>query len=172
MGTRADWYIGRGDKAEWLGSTAWDGNPGSIEEGGFLGSKTADDFRAAVNKFLASRDDGTVPSQGWPWPWEDSGTTDYSYALDDGVVYITCFGHGWYSYEEWKAHEAEVNEYYRAHKELAEKGLDNDAIHDKLGDEPDGLWENDSDDPCVFPNMKDVQNVTFGRRSGVIILRG
>jgi hypothetical protein len=28
MGTRADFYVGRGETAEWLGSIAWDGNPG------------------------------------------------------------------------------------------------------------------------------------------------
>lgn len=27
MGTRADFYIGRGENAEWLGSIAWDGDP-------------------------------------------------------------------------------------------------------------------------------------------------
>jgi len=27
MGTRADFYVGRGEQAEWLGSIAWDGYP-------------------------------------------------------------------------------------------------------------------------------------------------
>ncbi len=27
MGTRADFYVGLGEQAEWLGSVAWDGNP-------------------------------------------------------------------------------------------------------------------------------------------------
>jgi hypothetical protein len=30
MGTRADFYIGRGTEAEWLGSVAWDGYPGGV----------------------------------------------------------------------------------------------------------------------------------------------
>ena len=33
MGTRADFYIGRGAEAEWLGSIAWDGYPGGIDAG-------------------------------------------------------------------------------------------------------------------------------------------
>ncbi|MFH1835312.1 MAG: hypothetical protein ABH851_03885 [Methanobacteriota archaeon] len=28
----------------------------------------------------------TSPEQGWPWPWEDSGTTDYAYAFEAGKV--------------------------------------------------------------------------------------
>jgi integrase len=30
-------------------------------------------FRKAVKEFFAGRDDATLPEQGWPWPWEDSG---------------------------------------------------------------------------------------------------
>ena len=30
MGTRADFYIGRGATAEWIGSIAWDGYPDGI----------------------------------------------------------------------------------------------------------------------------------------------
>ena len=32
MGTRADFYVGRGESAEWLGSVAWDGNPRGIDD--------------------------------------------------------------------------------------------------------------------------------------------
>lgn len=31
MGTRADFYVGRGESAEWLGSIAWDGYPSGID---------------------------------------------------------------------------------------------------------------------------------------------
>jgi hypothetical protein len=32
MGTRADFYVGRGPEAEWLGSVAYDGDTGSNAE--------------------------------------------------------------------------------------------------------------------------------------------
>jgi hypothetical protein len=32
MGTRADFYVGRGGQAEWLGSIAWDGYPSGIDK--------------------------------------------------------------------------------------------------------------------------------------------
>jgi hypothetical protein len=95
MGTRADFYIGRGEQAEWLGSVSYDDYPrGVIDD-----AKTAADaetFRVAVGNFIAGRDDGTTPEMGWPWPWENSQTTDYAYALDDGKVWASRFGGPWF----------------------------------------------------------------------------
>lgn len=133
MGTRADFYVGRGKDAEWLGSIAWDGYdiPENIQE--CQGEET---YREDVKDFLTSRDDATFPEQGWPWPWEDSNTTDYAYAYDDKKVYKNCFGRGWL-----EVHEEETDEYLDAH----------------------GRTE--------FPDMSEVQNVTLGQRSGVIVAR-
>lgn len=148
MGTRADFYVGRGESAEWLGSIAWDGYPSGVAGKKFGGSAgdvahcplftatTEAAFRSAVAEELASRQDGTIPEQGWPWPWDDSGTTDYSYAFDDGVVYATNWGYRW-----WKAADA-LPEYER-------KPPTKEA---------------------VFPDMKSRQNVTLGKRSGVIVV--
>lgn len=118
MGTRADFYIGRGADAEWLGSIAWDGYPPGItphgektvrrynemvhvdEEwpaGAHLFDATNEaDFRARVERFFQYRKDVTRPAEGWPWPWEDSCTTDYAYAFDGGTVWASCFGHAWF----------------------------------------------------------------------------
>ncbi len=60
------------------------------------GITTPQDFRDAVAAFLAERDDGTTPDRGWPWPWNDSQTTDYAYALDGGKVWGAYFGHEWF----------------------------------------------------------------------------
>src|SRR5258708_6288653 len=97
MGTRADFYVGRGPEAEWLGSIAWDGNPGSIgSDGSIVLAATEADYRRQGAAFPASRDDATLPEQGWPWPWDDSRTTDYAYAFDGGMVWSSCFGHEWF----------------------------------------------------------------------------
>jgi hypothetical protein len=133
MGTRADFYVGRGPSAEWLGSIAFDGYPGGHPESLLFLTDEAE-YRAQVKKIIKGESgSGTTPDQGWPWPWEDSGTTDYAYAFDEGRVWGTCFGHGW-----WPA-----------------------------GQEPD-----DNDEPKIadFPNMKSVQNVTMGPRSGLIVV--
>jgi hypothetical protein len=94
MGTRADFYIGRGPGAEWLGSVAWDAYPSGLPSE-LLAATSEDEFRARVAE-LASRDDWTSPSDGWPWPWNDSHTTDYAYAFDGGAVWAASFGHGWF----------------------------------------------------------------------------
>jgi len=95
MGTRADFYVGRGESAEWIGSIAWDG-----DEDGFPAEalKAADEtsFRAAVAKLASSTDAGfTEPKQGWPWPWDTSHTTDYAYAWDSGSCWVSRFGGEW-----------------------------------------------------------------------------
>lgn len=95
MGTRADFYVGLGPEAEWLGSIAWDGY--ALAEG-----STEDPHlgEAAWREYVAShadRDDWTPPEMGWPWPWTDSRTTDYAYAYVPGedVVLFSIFGEPW-----------------------------------------------------------------------------
>ncbi len=94
MGTRADFYVGRGAEAEWLGSIGWDGYPDGIDEE-ILGAQTEKDYRAAVEAFFTSRDDVSRPADGWPWPWESSHLTDYSYAFDGAIVYASSFARDW-----------------------------------------------------------------------------
>ncbi len=136
MGTRADFYVGRGKEAEWLGSIAWDGYPGGLEASHLLAATGEPHYRAEVEKLLARRDDGTLPADGWPWPWDDSGTTDYAYAFDDSKVWASGFGREWF---------------------LA------------TGDEPD---PDDVPETAIFPDVSTRKNVTFGKRSGVIVLGG
>ncbi len=79
---------------------------------------------------------------GWPWPWENSRTTDYAYVFSNErkEVLITCFGRGWYTHEEFET----------------TKNL------------PEDKWEAL---PKVdnFPDMTDQMKVTFGKRSGLLI---
>jgi len=94
MGARADFYVGRGKDAEWLGSITWDGYPDGNPKP-ILAVTNERDYRNIVKEIIAS-EDGTTPEMGWPWPWKDSLTTDYSYAFDEGIVWGTCFGYGWW----------------------------------------------------------------------------
>ena len=137
MGTRADFYVGRGLGAEWLGSIAWDGHPDG-DASPVLGAPSADAFRSMVAELLSQRDDATLPDMGWPWPWADSDTTDYAYAYDDGGVWCANFGHGWMTPAE--------------------------AI--------DPGHESDDEKSCIFPDMTSRKRVTFGPRSGIMMLRG
>jgi len=136
MGTRADFYVGRGKDAEWLGSVAFDGHPGSrLPE---LGATDEAGYRACVEKILSSKDHATRPDQGWPWPWDNSKTTDFSYAWQ-GEVFCCFFGHRWMTRAE------------------------------ALNPDRDGE-DDDQGKACVFPDMSARKNVTFGRRSGLIII--
>ncbi len=92
MGTRADFYIGTGEKAEWLGSIAWDGHEDNFTD--LVNAKDEASFRAKVIA-LHERDDWTNPEDGWPWPWSSSHTTDFAYAFSGGVALVSRFGSEW-----------------------------------------------------------------------------
>lgn len=96
MGTRADFYVGLGEKAEWLGSIAWYGYPENNKLHPALHCKTEAEFRAEVEKLAQTTDDFTRPEMGWPWPWENSQTTDFAYAFNDDKVQASCFGSSWF----------------------------------------------------------------------------
>lgn len=87
MGTRADFYVGSGENAEWLGSVAWDGYEWAEDENTAIAKATSDEeFRQAVQQLQVDRKDFTKPEDGWPWPWDDSKLTDYTYYFEDGKV--------------------------------------------------------------------------------------
>jgi hypothetical protein len=95
MSTRADFYVGRGEIAEWLGSIAFDGYPGGNPKILFA-SVDENNYRERVGSLAQScSSHWTSPEDGWPWPWETSRTTDYAYAFDDGQVWYSCFGRSW-----------------------------------------------------------------------------
>ena len=119
MGTRADFYIGTGKNAQWLGSIAWDGYEWTEDpECALMNATTEEQFIGCVADIAENRKDWTSPKMGWPWPWNDSGTTDFAYYFKDGKTGFTTFSY------------------------------------------PDDGW----------PDMSDQKNVTFGERSGLIVL--
>lgn len=99
MGTRVDFYVGCGESAEWLGSYPFDGYPSgvfaAVDDELLSRLASEEDWRTWVAAFLTGPN-ATLPEQGWPWPWNDSATTDYAYAWDDGAIYGSCFGHDWF----------------------------------------------------------------------------
>lgn len=141
MGTRADFYVGKGKDAEWIGSIAWDG----MDISGYIrAAKTEANYRKAVEVFLQPRDDATFPKDGWPWPWDTSGTTDCSYWFFDGRC--------------WEA-AGDPERYVPAH----ENAPDDEAEHDAWIEQHERI---------EFPDMSARKNVTFGERSGMIVLAG
>jgi hypothetical protein len=161
MGTRADFYIGQGEEAVWLGSVGWDGYPKGITpkseetektwngarrhiaiewpQGEHLfDSENEEEFLARVQRYFQYRADVTLPEHGWPWPWDDSNTTDYAYSFHDGKVMASCFGSDWFDPRE-------------------------DYSDDEIEQRGEGT---------TFPNMKGRKNVAWGERSGLIFVGG
>lgn len=149
MGTRADFYVGRGEAAEWIGSIAYDGYPfykprlSEVWIGGVkaevLGATNEAAYRLAVaNCLKIPSNSGTSPEQGWPWTWPTSYLTDYAYAFDNGQVWMSHFA------SEWKI-------------PLYTKATDNHAHKPDFGAEDDSQDDEDEDsfgDPrVIFPDM-------------------
>jgi len=154
MGTRADYYIGRGPDAIWLGSTAYDGYPDGIfaHQPGHISLKLISDdlsWSTAVETFLEGRDDSTLPERGWPWPWDDSATTDWAYAYDDGKVWASYFGTEWFEVD-------------------ADDPRANKPVEDE--DDPWDEEAHQASKTAVFPNMKDRKNVRYDKGSGAIFI--
>lgn len=165
MGTRADYYVGRDPKTMvWLGSTAWDGYPdGKPAFYRLAKAETAEEYLVAIKKLAKGEDDWTDPKQGWPWPWGDSRTTDYAYAWDAGRLWCSRFGHKWFDVAE---NARRLAEFDAREKELEEQ--DEDAVAAFYAELDRYEEQRDGDKESQFPSMEDAQNVTLGKRSGIL----
>lgn len=106
MGTRADFYVGTGKEAEWLGSIAWDGYPDG-NPAWALEATTEGQYRERVEELMNIHEiTPTRASEGWPWPWEDSHTTAYAYTWSDGAPRLTT-GRAWETVPERAARQHE-----------------------------------------------------------------
>jgi hypothetical protein len=100
VGTRADFYVGSldDDEMDWIGSVAYDGHPDVHGNGGeVVRISSLEKYKKAVLKLFLELDHATLPKQGWPWPWDTSRNTDYSYIFnkDDNCVYVSNYGSEW-----------------------------------------------------------------------------
>lgn len=152
MGTRADFYLGRGEGAKWIGSIAWDGHDETILPE-FARITTVKAFRKRLADLFTGREDVTLPEMGWPWPWDTSATSDYAYAYDRSEIYVSRFGSEWLSAAEWRKRVRAWTKW--------DKAKDDSKPEPTIF--PDGKG-------AVFPNMRERQNVTLGPRSGVLIV--
>lgn len=115
MGTRADFYVKKNrqlKQGDWIRSIAWDGYPEGIPDA-IKKATTEEQFLKEFRKFINDRNDFSSTIDGWPWPWDDTGTTDYGYVFTGKKLV-------------WNRHK--------------------------------------------WPNMKSIQKVDLGQRSGLLII--
>lgn len=151
MGTRGDFYLG----SEWLGSVGCDGGPDGLEQYGFdfdvqanLVQAAEEVFRERVTAFVAAQN-GIPADRGWPWPWDNSATSDYAYAYFDGAVWSSSFGGRWFKVQPDLDCMGEP-------RTPCDTEDDPDAWRKVVGNVPD------------FPNMTDKQGPLD--HSGMIVL--
>lgn len=62
-------------------------------------ASTEHEYRNEVSVFLTrikNRDGSTLPEHGWPWGWNVSTATNYTYTWMDGRVWGSFFGSRWF----------------------------------------------------------------------------
>lgn len=152
MGTRADFYLKKQDELTWLGSIAWDG----YEIGKVAKSKTEQQFIDNLNEFLAERRDATIPSQGWPWPWDNSKLTDecWLFNCDDNSMY--------------RAFEYEGDYKDNTTPYLFLKGVK----QPKFDEEKQDFIKPKKYLSVIMPDMAAIKNVNMGSRSGLLVISG
>lgn len=94
MGSKADFYRGHGNDAVWIGSVERDGYP-DIIPAEILIQVNGVMFEELVVEFLQSRRPNSyIASEGdrWPWLWENSQMTDFTYAFFNNKVHVGHFG--------------------------------------------------------------------------------
>lgn len=96
MSTSADFYIGTGDTATWLGHISRDGTPAEMDEFGLFGGSTGenryeqDTFRTIAWDIVSESDDGDSvwTSPEYPDRPEEFGPPDFVYAFVTGSVHV------------------------------------------------------------------------------------
>lgn len=174
MGTKADFYVGKGKKAKWIGSIGSDGFPEDIPSE-IWNAKNCKEYRKAVKKFFKDEETqeiATLPDQGWPWSWNDSTNTDYSYTFDKGV-HVSSWGHRWVSKEEWKKYRAEYRKWElkmdRYYESLEKYESGERKTEPKEPEKPEDVYDIEGNE-IEFPDMSKIKKIAHGLRSGTTIL--
>jgi len=93
--TRADFYIGQGPDANWIGSINHDGYPENIPTDILICINPVL-YEELVVEFIKTYEYGVIRSEGgkWCWPWGDSRLTDYSYIFEPSVNKVLASKYG------------------------------------------------------------------------------
>ncbi|WP_086667525.1 hypothetical protein [Lentzea kentuckyensis] len=98
--TAADFYLGRGPSARWIGSLCQLADPAELATapaGHTLLAATSElDFARAAAALLLQGGSVHHLADGWPWSWQDSSLTGWCYAFDAGRVWVSYFGRVWF----------------------------------------------------------------------------
>lgn len=105
ISAHADFYVGQGKQAEWLGSIANYGHPQYLPPC-IKDTRYEDIYRLGVRRHLDIRPSGVQAStEPWPWPWANSSRTDFTYTFSEGILYVSYFGSRWRVASEVDKHD-------------------------------------------------------------------
>lgn len=98
---KADFYIGLGEQAQWLGTVGEGGEPARMEQydlfntGSSVREYTEDTWREAVQVIIGDAKDDGIPGCAWAndgdsWPHDHNTSvdTDNAYAFNNGCIHV------------------------------------------------------------------------------------
>ena len=100
----ADFFLGVGEGAEWLGTLRLQGDPDDLPRA-LREARWPSEYRRLVAALLRSRVDGVRPHQGWPWGWDTANGTPHVYTFSSmGWQGVGALGEtGWMTVEAYAA---------------------------------------------------------------------
>jgi len=103
LGTKADFYIKRGEELEWRGSIEWDGQEDKIPEN-ILRATNEQEFQENLDAFFKRKPDSVGPDKPWPWHYDSSKFTDFCYIMweEKGKLVISHFNSQTYTIYQYR----------------------------------------------------------------------
>jgi hypothetical protein len=86
--TKADFFLGRGRDSVWLGSVGSHGRPEMLNRDSLRGLQGS--FQESGRAMVRTLAQGVPPDMGWPW--RNGRKTEYTYAFDDGEIFVSVLG--------------------------------------------------------------------------------
>lgn len=88
--SNADFYIGLGHEAKYLGSLEFDASPAEMDDMGLFGPATDGDFTEDTFREIVEScaEEPNAFHATWPWSYPDSSGTDLVFAFVRGSVHV------------------------------------------------------------------------------------
>jgi hypothetical protein len=99
--TKADYFLGHGRESIWLGFVGSHGRPETLNRA-IRCAASGEAFRREVGAMPRTLPQGVWPELGWPWQFPTSERTHYTYAFDDGEIFVSVSGGPWFHLRPWQ----------------------------------------------------------------------
>lgn len=95
MSSAADFYIGWGNRMEWIGTLPANAMPQMLPVE-LIRAKTQDSYIQVLRELILDEGGFSSLRDQWPWVYESSAYTPYIYTFHLGAVWVSRLGCSWF----------------------------------------------------------------------------